>query len=429
MSDNIRRLYIGDNIKVMRRLADESVDLIYLDPPFNSKKIRKGTLDTPTGRQSFSDIWTMRDIHHDDIWRLKMQLPTAYNLVNAMSAFHGKSWKPFCTFMAVRLIEMRRILKRTGSIYLHCDQHMHAPLRLLMDAIFGEKNFRNEIVWAYNRFSRRGDAYPSMNDSILFYGKSRGITFNKLETAPRDTSRYERGYHTVVDQKVRRLLVYDEKKAADKIAEAEKKGIAIVYTTAQNPSLGNVWTDIPILNPMAKERTGWATQKPPALLERVITASSNKGDIVLDPFCGCGTACISAQRLGRQWIGIDKDPEAENIMRGWMAKDTKLAPEWDGVQIFDARKKSGLPKERVVDEINKKDKVLKASFYKAQDGKCKSGGWCKTVRGGELPIATLDWDRKIPAADGGYYTYDNVQLLCRACNGSKGKKGWTEFIR
>ena len=409
----IRKLYTGDNLAIMRGLEDESVDLIYLDPPFNSKRIYEGNLDEEMGKQSFKDIWTMSDINKDDLWALRAFAPKVFNLIKVLSESHGESWQAYLTFMAVRLDEMHRILKPTGSIYLHCDWHMNAPLRLLMDILFGKGNFRNDIVWCYTAPANIKSHFPRKHDNILFYSKSEEVCFN---------------YNAVRVKHKRQHLsagatgMAGGKRSIAEIRQKEEEALKV------GKIVEDWWSDIGSGSHVPKkERTGWTTQKPLVLLERIIKASSNKGDLVLDPFCGCATACVAAERLGRQWIGIDQHPAAAGIMEKRIKDDTKLAPEWAGVECIDTiRKSKNLPRRKGVREINKSDPEVKKAFYERQDGKCKSGKWC--LAGGEMNIRLMDYDRIDPRKRGGYYTPDNVQLLCGACNAAKGEKTWTEFI-
>ncbi len=316
----MNRLYYGDCLAVMQnQMRAAAVDLIYLDPPFNSNRQYNAIYKDETGRplpdqiDAFCDLWTLDSKTKRDIRRMPVLMREA-GVEDDVVEF-WKIWMnalrrtqpsllAYLSYMVQRLLVMKTILKPTGSIYLHCDPTASHYIKVMMDGIFGHTNFRNEIIWAYNRFSRRGQAFPSMHDSIFFYTGGRRYTFNAQTTEARDTARYERGWHTVVDQGVRRLLVYD-------MAKVEAAGVdlsrydEIRETKARAPVLGNVWTDIPIINPMAKERMGYDTQKPLALLERIIQASSNPGDVVFDPFCGCATTLEAAQRLDRQWIGID----------------------------------------------------------------------------------------------------------------------------
>ncbi len=406
----VRRLYIGDNLAVMRGLELESADLIYLDPPFNSKRIYDGNLDPKIGKQSFKDIWTMSDITAEDNWRLRTLCPQAYELIDVLKDSHGESWRAYLTFMAVRLDEMHKLLKPTGSIYLHCDWHMNSPLRLLMDIIFGADNFRNEILWCYTGPSSPGiRQFPRKHDSVLWYAKTSKWTFNREDM---------RVPYKDPNQTLRKAMDAGRGIGADEVRKYRERGKVIQ----------NWWTDIALAVRSKKENTGWATQKPLALLERIIKASSNKGDTVLDPFCGCATACVAAERLGRQWIGIDQHPAVGGIMEKRIKDDTQLAPEWDGVEIIDARKAANLPRRGGVREIDKKDPKVKKAFYEEQGGGCKSGDFCLTGEG-VLPMEVMDFDRVIPGKKGGRYTPENVCLLCRKCNATKGGKGWVEFER
>ncbi|MBE8158741.1 MAG: site-specific DNA-methyltransferase, partial [Betaproteobacteria bacterium] len=178
LPEKIRRLYTGDNLAVMRGLEEESVDLIYLDPPFNSKRIYEGNLDSKMGKQAFKDIWRMSDITAEDNWRLRTLCPAAYELIDMLKDIHGESWQAYLTFMALRLDEMHKLLKPTGSIYLHCDYRMSAPLKLLMDIVFGGKNFINEVIWCYKSGGAPKKGYARKHDTILFYAKSENFLFN-----------------------------------------------------------------------------------------------------------------------------------------------------------------------------------------------------------------------------------------------------------
>ena len=292
------------------------IDLIYLDPPFNSNRNygapTSKSKDSDTGSMdAFTDMWTWDERSAERVENiLKTPAHPARELIAILRGYllqRDSGMLAYLSYMADRLWLCQQLLKETGSIYLHCDPTANYYLRLLMDAIFGQENYRNEIVWHYNRFSRRGDAFPSMHDTILFYGKGKRIEFNKLRTQPKDTARIEKGWHTVVDQGERKLLVYDQEKfdAANNAGKINlQKYSRVVFTDARQPALGNVW-EIPIINPMSSERQGYPTQKPLPLLDRIIKASTNEGDVVLDPFCGCGTTIHSAINNNRRFIGID----------------------------------------------------------------------------------------------------------------------------
>ena len=432
-----KTLFLGDNLHIMRRMNSSLMDLIYLDPPFNTgRKFRAPIGANKEITEIFSDIWREEDLdqlEHALLAQYKGEdLPLfsrarykgfnpLYSAITASRATHGKWMFSYLIMMSMRLIEMRRLLKETGSIYLHCDPTASHYLKTVMDAIFGKENFRNEIIWHYNRFSRRGDAFPSMHDSILFYGNSKKIKFNKLLTQPRDTTRIRKGWHTVVDQGERKLLVYDQKKFDEAVKDGKiklEKYSKVVPTNARRPALGNVW-EIPILNPMSKERTGWDTQKPLPLLERIIQASSNEGDIVFDPFCGCATTLVAAEKLGRQWIGIDISPQAEVEIKKRMIKlaidrgDNELAI-WKGIHIRDL-KKSVASLWR--DEFGKlpHPRTHKNWLYGKQKGYCAGCGKHFEER-------HLEVDHYVPKSKGGTDHKSNLQLLCSACNRMKGNR-------
>ena len=395
----VRKLYIGDNLAVMRGMDGETVDLIYLDPPFNSKSLYKGAMGSRAEKQQFSDVWKMNDINKDELADIKLNNPDAYDLIKLMGGINGESWYAYLTFMAVRLGEMRRILKKTGSIYLHCDRNMSAPLKLLLDIFFGERNFHNEIVWFYHDTPGRPKRHFARKHDVIYrYAKTEDFIFNadavKIPVKPESMERYS----------------YVRKLGGREYYEGEGTKIP-----------ESVWS-FPAVKRNSKESTGWATQKPLALLKRIIRASSDAGGLVLDPFCGCATACIAAEQENRQWIGIDIDREAEKIMAERAKKDTNLLDIWSAVEIIDAGKTANLPKRTDIKEINKKDMRVKTELYRRQGGKC---GICKM----KFPLKTLEYDRKKPGKRGGRYTADNVELLCPTCNRVKGSGTRREAVR
>ena len=283
--DNWRnKIYWGDNLQVMSHLLKTcrgKIDLIYIDPPFDSKADYKKKIQL-RGRTVENDRTAFEEKQYTDIW----------------------TNDEYLQFMYERLILMRELLSDQGSIYLHCDPTMSHYIKVMMDEVFGYDNFRNEIIWSYNRFSRRGDAFPSMHDIILLYSKSKSICFNVQYTEARQNRRYEKGYHTVVDQGKRKLLVYDEEKVKKAKLDLSKYH-KVVITETTSPRLGNNWTDISIINPRSAERLSYPTQKPETLIERIIKVSSNPGDLVFDCFMGSGTTQAVAMKLGRRFIGAD----------------------------------------------------------------------------------------------------------------------------
>lgn len=301
------KLYYGDCLDVLRTLPDESVDLIYLDPPFNSKRDYNVLFKTPKGHQSESQITAFEDSWHwgeqaeREFHELLHQSNTdVAGMMQALRSFLGENdMMAYLTMMANRLLIMHRILKDTGSFYLHCDPTMSHYLKIICDMIYGEDNFRNELIWHHGqRTDFHKGHFSRKHDVILFYSICDSSVFNKIgEKWDRDEFLTHR-HDVKIDDDGREFIWTD----------GGKKGIR--YKRYVEDVLNNgkpfddVW-DLPLLNSAAKERLGYPTQKPLALLERIIQASSNEGDVVLDPFCGCGTAVHAAQKLKRNWIGID----------------------------------------------------------------------------------------------------------------------------
>jgi DNA modification methylase len=339
------QLYYGDNLEVLKMyVKDESVDLVYLDPPFNSRQDYNVLFAEKDGSQSSSQIHAF-----EDTWELNIDAQRAYESIVEQGGRVADALRAFKTFlfnsdmmaylamMAPRLVELRRVLKETGSIYLHCDPTASHYLKILMDAVFGPQFFRNEIIW--KRADPKGHAFtrfPSTHDVILAYGRGTETAWNpQYREYDEDyiRSHYsnieeESGRHYTLSDctnpnRNRPNLTYDWKGVTkvwrwtkERMQRAHDEG-RLVYTKSGAPRykryldemmgtvVTTVWDDIPFINSQAQERLGYPTQKPEALLERILKASSNEGDLVLDPFCGCGTTVQVAQRLNRRWIGID----------------------------------------------------------------------------------------------------------------------------
>ena len=321
-------IYCGDCLDQLRRLPDRCVDLIYIDPPFNSNRNYEVFWGETKEKRSFEDR-------------------------------HG-STQAYIEFMRPRCVELSRVLKPTGSFYYHCDWHASHYVKVMLDQIIGENNFQSEIIW--HRTLAKGLAFagfPNNHDAILFYGGGEQLTWNRPYT-PYDPDNLDaktasKYCHRDPDGRVYRLdnlinpnpdrpnLTYEFlgvkrvwRWTKERMEEAHQNGIVVQTRPGAVPQLkryldeqegrpiDTVWTDIPPINSQARERLGYPTQKPLALLNRIITASSNKGDIVLDAFCGCGTALVSAQRQDRQWIGIDLSPTACRVIAKRMRGDCKL---------------------------------------------------------------------------------------------------------
>ena len=313
------RLYFGDCLDVMREdIPSESVDLIYLDPPFNSKRLYNAFMG---GAQwvAFDDTWRWHEAV-DDFHDVASQ-PRLAGMIEGLRMMLGEGPQlAYLSYMANRLVECHRVLKPTGSLYLHCDPTMSHYLKAVMDGIWGKRLFRNEIVWKRTPFSgsskARAKQLPRDHDVVLLYGMGQSRVWNQptqpysKEYLKRFKWKDEHGYYRKTLLKTYSQETFDRLNAENRLIAPIRKGAKYSYKQYLDESSGvrqvsDVWTDINMLNPMAKERLGYPTQKPLALLDRIIQASSNEGDVVLDPFCGCGTTVHAAQNLGRRWIGID----------------------------------------------------------------------------------------------------------------------------
>ena len=306
------QLYFGDNLDILRNhVADASVDLIYLDPPFNSNANYNVLFQEKSGQQSAAQITAF-----EDTWHWSLDSESAYqdvvtnartpfetrklpDLLQAMRSFLGDNdMMAYLTMMAQRMVELHRVLKNTGSIYLHCDPTASHYLKLLMDSVFGNRNLRNEIIWHYRKWTTGKFTFQRNHDIILFYSRSqnRDRVFNQLfmERAPSTLKRF--GTAKIVSG-------HDEsgQRVPSQVESEESQGVR----------QDDVW-EIGRVPPIKQL---FPTQKPDALLERIINASSDEGDIVLDPFCGCGTAIVNAERLNRRWIGIDITHLADTLIR------------------------------------------------------------------------------------------------------------------
>ena len=260
---------LGDCLDMLKRVESESIDLIYLDPPFFTQK--RHSLKTKTNDKEFS---------FEDTW---------------------KSINDYTEFMRLRLVECHRVLKKTGSIYLHCDKNASHYLRVLLDEVFGMDNFRNEIIWTYKRWTNSKNSLQCAHQNIYFYSKTDDFKFNTMYS--------EYSASTNVDQILQERVKNEHGKS---IYKTNDDGSIVYGKAKKGVPLGDVWY-IPYLNPKANERVGYPTQKPVLLLERIIEISTDENDVVLDPFCGCGTSLVAACLLGRKYIGIDISADAVKI--------------------------------------------------------------------------------------------------------------------
>ena len=462
-----RTLFLEDNLPVLRGIDSKSIDLIATDPPFN-KGVGAFRGTTKAGvNVEFSDIWHWSDVQDEWLEELKEDHPSLFNMIlYANSAVgtdeKGSSMGAFICWMAVRVLEMHRVLKDTGSMYLHCDPKASHYLKAMMDAIFGPKNFRNEIVWkrqtSNNAVTKK---FGAIADYLLFYVKSdKDATWNQVYhersaaemkmyrpdengrlyktenlTAPSPTpSRMfewrgatpKNGWRHSLDR-------LEELWAAGRI-KTTKDGrprlsghIKYLDESAPGQKAQSIWTDIRRVGNVSKERIGWPTQKPLALYKRMIEASSNPGDMVLDPFAGCATTCVAAEQLGRKWIGCDLDNEAGQVIVERLQREVNESMAWDKfvnvLYAAPARTDDGEPAapELILESPKKNEpkmskKEAKVKLLELDGDACLGCGWVPHH------VDYLEVDHKKPRKVKGKDTLRNFGLLCGPCNLKKGAK-------
>ena len=468
MATNIKpkTIFTGDNLPIMRGINSESVDLIYLDPPFNSKTNYAAPIGSAAAGAEFKDTWTLDDVDNAWLDLIETKYPALNRVIHAAMTNSDKS---YLIYMAARLLEMKRILKDTGSIYLHCDPTMSHYLKLVMDAVFGKANFRNEVVWKRTSTKSLAKRYAVNTDRILYYIKSNGATWNQ-QYAPYDDEYIQKtfrgqdkhGKYGTVDLSggkagssraymplkgiepppgrawapparnkfpaSAQALLPDNYESLDQLAKCEVLDDAGLlhwpkgkigrprwkkYLSAM-PGIvaGDLVLDTPPVK--GKEGTGYPTQKPLALLDRIIKASSSKGDVVFDPFCGCATTLVAADRLQRKWIGIDISAKAAELVVERIKADQGL------FQEIIAR--PDIPKRTDLGDIPRYNAPEnKTQLYGEQSGDCNG---CGT----HFQKQHLEVDHIIAKEVGGTDHIENLQLLCSNCNRIKGDRGQEYLI-
>ena len=464
-----RTMWTGDNLDVLRGLNSDCIDLIYADPPFNSNQDYAAPIGSKAAGAAFKDTWTLDDV--DDAWHgeIAEQSPAVYAAIANAGIVHGDRMKSYLVMMAARLLEIRRILKPAETFYLHCDDTADAYLRVLLDAVFGRVAFRNAVIWKRSTRSD-GRRFGRTHDTLLAYGAPDAtwndprVTYSASYLARFYRERDERGRYARADltgagtrtgesgepwrghdpTAVRRHWAlpntssYADWIAANVTADyAQTKGVharldlldqhGMVHwpkrgsgwprlkryaQAAPGQRVNDVFDDIRPVSNLSRQQTTYPTQKPLALLDRIIGASSNPGDVVLDPFCGCATACVSAESLGRQWIGIDLSPLAARLVESRLRDEFKLFAEIHHREDVPRRTDMGIvPHYR----------THKHRLFGKQEGRC---GGCQMV----FEFRMFDVDHVWPRARGGTDHYDNLQLLCPACNRAKGTGTQAELI-
>ena len=377
-----RTLFHGDNLEFLRGINSETIDLIATDPPFNKGRDFHATPDSLASGAKFQDRWSWeRDVHQDWVDQITDDYPALMEAIESARFAHSDGMGAYMCFMAVRLMEMRRVLKQTGSVYLHCDPTASHYLKAVLDAIFGWRQFRNEIVWCYALGGSSRKLWSKKHDILLFYTKSNKYYFDK-PSIPATSQRMK----------------------------------------GQDKGMLDWWTDIPSLNNMAKERIGYPTQKPLDLYERIISASSNEGDVVLDPFAGCATTAVAAERLQRQWIGMDIWAGALSVVQQRMHDNLQLLSDIPSIHYLTESPErtddgsEAAPFLRVKERVAEPDgpRWSRARMYEFLLQ--QNGPICQGCDREFDDSRYLDLDHNTPRADGGLNHVSNRVLLCGPCN-------------
>ncbi|MCY4248352.1 MAG: DNA methyltransferase [Chloroflexi bacterium] len=464
-----RTLYHGDNLGFLRGMNSETIDLIATDPPFNKNRDFHATPDSLAAGARFQDRWSWeRDVHQDWVDQITDDYPRLMEAIESARFAHSDGMGAFMCFMAVRLLEMWRVLKPTGSLYLHCDPTASHYLKAVLDAIFGRKNFRNEIIWQRASGRAKGSQFAARTfgtdtDSILFYSRSDKYIFHSAYVPLNDQEIDEKfphkdnkgRYNTTVpifrqpSMGARPNLCYEYngvrnphpagwRVSKEKLREMDARG-EIIWRDGKRPlrksylqnyrgkPLGSLWTDIPNVTG-SKERTGFPSQKPLALYRRIIAASSNEGGMVLDPFCGCATTPVAAEQLKRQWVGMDIWDGAEQQVKTRLRKEWLFTPADSAKVMFphivhimtepptrtdDAQPAAPFLRVKQAHEPPG-PKMSRAEIYahllEQHGARCQG-----CYREFDDP-RYLQLDHNVPRSDGGLNHISNRILLCGPCN-------------
>lgn len=480
-----RTLFHGDNLTFLRAMNSESVDLIATDPPFNKGRDFHATPDSLAAGAKFQDRWSWeRDVQEEWSDQIRDDYPRLMEAIESARYAHSDGMGAYMCFMAVRLLEMRRVLKPTGSIYLHCDPTASHYLKAVMDAIFGWRNFRNEIIHRRNDSETKGSQHASKTwgtntDSLLYYAKGKKATFDprvkgsltdeeiikkfpyvdehgeRYKTKPsawRQPSMGPRPNLCYEFRGVQPPYPSGWRLSPERMEEEYQKGnIVVVDGKLERRSFakdhvgaspGNLWAETElVLGAQSEERSGYPTQKPLTLYERILKASSNEGDIVLDPFCGCATTLVAAEHLQRRWVGIDIWENAKTVVLNRMAKERMALPEAERGDLFTAdidftdkppaRTDGGETaapflqvRERRKRPLEPWQKLSRAEIVRelAEAQTITEGLVLCAGCGRELEAPFMELDHVNPRAGGGENDISNRILLCRPCNGRKSAK-------
>ena len=387
-----KTIWTGDNLDILRGMNSDCVNLIYLDPPFNSNRNYEAPIGSKAAGAAFKDTWTLSDLDVAWMGLVADEQPAMYKVIEAAGLTHGKGMQSYLCMMAVRLVEMRRVLKESGSLYLHCDPTASHYLKLLMDAVFGAGNFLNEVVWYYRGAGVPKATRAKRHDVLLWYAKRVGRHVFDADPIrrPYAEATQDRFEHYIGNRRGGRNY-----------------GQQTLNPKGKHPD--DVIDFIQPIAPSAHERVGYPTQKPLTLLENLIISSTKEGDVLLDPFGGCATALVAAEKLDRRWAGVDLSSKAVDLVKARLKQAM-------GIMFHDrvVTARTDIPRRTDIEApINYRQN--KHVLFGQQEGLCNG---CKVL----FPFRNFTVDHIIPQSRGGTDHLENLQLLCAACNSLKGDR-------
>lgn len=405
-------------------MNSNSVHLIATDPPFNKGRDFHATPDSLASGASFHDRWSWKDdVEQEWVDQITDDWPHVMNVIQGSRSSYGDDMGAFLCYMAVRLLAMRRVLRDDGSIYLHCDRTASHYLKELMDAIFGKKNFRNEIIWCYTQGGRPKKDFPNKHETIFRYSKSNKYTFNG--------SAIRIPYELVSDKSEDSFTKIDSDGRLYKEVYGTDRKKKYRYYKDEGKVPYDWWVDIPQVTGRASasnktESTGYPTQKPLKLYERMILASSNKGDIILDPFAGCATTLVAAERQDRQWVGIDIWDKAHEVVVARLEKEGLLG----NFKLGDINYTSDIPERTDDGDTAVPFLKTKKRIDEPRGKKMSRAEMLEFLLEQDVPVCQgcgrefddkryLQLDHNVPRSSAGINHISNRILLCGPCNNAK----------
>ncbi len=463
----------------MRGVNSSCVDLVYLNPPLNSGRAYQAGRTTRARGASYDDIWTKDRIESNWVDDIELRCPEGLQLINSSRGGHSEEVAYYLTFMCIRLMELKRVLRSTGSIYLHCNPDVSPYLRAMMDVVFGKENFKSEVIWNKNRTRAGSKRWGPTHDTLLFYTGSATHCWNRVSQEP--PAEYWSRYYTYEDEDQGQRELRGRFRTVSLLADGVKGELSSEWRGVYPGGVGRHWAvphwslrkaypDMDEMGQLSVQRkldlldekgliywpegamwprhkeyadhqrgaaiqdvisdlgpiettelTGWPGQVPEKLLDLIIRVSSDPGDLVLDPFCGSGTTCISAEKFGRKWIGIEKDPESKRVLSLRLRREFRDRPGRVTLdREMDFRTDPPERTDAAGNLIGSDQFTTRQLLYDRQEGKCSGCEQFAPER--FFVVDRIDW-----SSERDIDSLDSLQLLCQACKAIKGRGSMTEL--